>query len=315
MQDIYENEVKHNLSELLAVASHNYLLVSGGVDSMCLLHMVNKFVRESITPYAVKVIHFTHNTREEPEALNFEIEASRLVKKFVEHSTNFQFEDVVLACELSETSMRNARKNYFNSIQTENVKRAFTGHHAIDYAVTILQRLLRGTHLQDSKIKSMDMLSINLETGLHTARPLLTIPKASLLNYAAVNGIPYLEDPLNQGNNDRAILENKVIPYIEEVFDRNVTGPLSRLALSCYSTGTSIPQHTPSTTIYSPKITPYSKLYSAIIDMDLGFTYRQINEVIKMLRRGKSCSRSIGKYMVEICIMNKVFSLIQCERL
>jgi tRNA(Ile)-lysidine synthase len=84
-------------------------------------------------------------------------------------------------------------------------------HHREDQAETVLLQLFRGAGLRG--LAAMPEIA-PLGAGF-LVRPLLDVPRASLLQYAAVNGLPWVEDPMNaEPRFDRAFLRAELWPRI-----------------------------------------------------------------------------------------------------
>ncbi len=155
------------------------MAVSGGVDSMALLHMLaNK------PGFELVVGHFNHNIRED-SGLDEQL-VRKTAKKY-----NLIYETASANNgELkSEESARNARYAFLARIKNEyKAKAIITAHHQDDKIETALLNVIRGTGR-----KGLSAISDN--KGI--IRPLLGVSKNELLNYAKQNNIIWYEDPTN----------------------------------------------------------------------------------------------------------------------
>lgn len=171
------------------------LAVSGGIDSMVLLH---KFRNDP----SVLVAHFNHGTR--PSANDDE--------KFVEKSAKVYGLEFVsghanLGENASEEAARYARYEFFSKICEEYNGELYTAHHARDLIESIAINLLRGTGWRG--LVPFGNTKIN--------RPLLEIKKSEIYRYAAKNNLTFREDPTNS---DEAYLRNRLRPKIANLDEK-----------------------------------------------------------------------------------------------
>lgn len=161
--------------------------VSGGVDSMALLHAV----KQVKTPHQrVIVAHFVHHLRKEG------IKEKELVQK-VAKEYDFIYEeehwDQAPTTHI-ESSARKARYQFFKTTYDKyHADALLTGHHLNDDVETFLMRLIRG-----SSIKGLlGIQPFSRRYGMSIFRPLLKVTKKSLYQYAKLHQIAYLEDVSN----------------------------------------------------------------------------------------------------------------------
>lgn len=190
--------------------------VSGGLDSMCLLHLLTTWGRER--GVSVTAAHFNHQLRgaesDRDEAFVRDWCAAHEVP-FVSGRGDVR----ALAAEggLSlEEAAREARYAFLT--EQKNLRGCvfiLTAHHADDNAETLLLNLLRGTGLRG-------LCGIPpVREGI--ARPFLQVTRAELATYAVENGIPYVEDSTNALDDAaRNVLRHQVMPVLEELNPRAV---------------------------------------------------------------------------------------------
>ena len=165
--------------------------VSGGLDSMCLLAMLDQWCRE--TGARLTAAHFNHRLRgaesDRDEIFVQDWCAARGVD-FVSGSADV----ATLAAETGwtvEEAARNARYDFLR--QTAKAlgpsTRIYTAHHADDNAETVLLNLLRGTGLAGLRGIPPQRDGI--------FRPLLQVRREELAAFAAENRIPHVEDATN----------------------------------------------------------------------------------------------------------------------
>jgi tRNA(Ile)-lysidine synthase len=180
-----QNDMAH---KTIAVA------VSGGVDSVVLLHVLSKWVRS--LDLKLKVIHVNHgHLKRRTDAQKFVAKLSETKK--LELLTNSQKPEKKLK---SEEELRNFRWQTITSLlmtdsKAENQTIApivVTAHHLDDLLETQLIRLLRGTGLQ-----GLQGAHASAAGSLRKIRPLEGVSRKDLLTYAKANKLKWFEDSSN----------------------------------------------------------------------------------------------------------------------
>ena len=182
--------------------------VSGGLDSMCLLHfMLGR------PGFSVAAAHFNHRLRgERSDADQLFVEEWCLQNRvpfFVgEGDTRKR---AAAWGESIEEAARNLRYEFLLQTAEENGFDAIlTAHHAGDNAETVLLNLLRGTGT--AGLGGIPPVRGNIY------RPFLQVSRETLGAYAAENGIPHVEDETNEEDDAaRNILRHRVLPVLEEL--------------------------------------------------------------------------------------------------
>ena len=197
--------------------------VSGGVDSVALLHYLKSLEREC--GYSLSAAHCEHGIRGEESLADMRF-VEELCKAWEVPLFTF-FEDCPARAkrekESLETAARNFRHECFVSLVKEN-KTDFVAiaHHKNDEAETTLFRLARGTSL--TGVGGM------AEMNGHLLRPLLSWTRAEIVEYATKNDLSWREDRTNQETDvTRNKLRLEVLPKLEEAVP-GATGNLFRFA-------------------------------------------------------------------------------------
>lgn len=208
IQNIQDNNTKHHL---WTPEDHLLVAVSGGVDSMVLLHALAE-LPEYHQPSSIGVVHINHQTREETnqeeEAVTQfakELGYPVYVKQWIEGShvtANF------------EQKARTMRYDFFyQTMQEEQYTVLLTAHHEDDQAETVVMKLIRGGLLEDK-------LGISYKRPFKEftlARPLLSVSKSELYDYANSHNVLYFEDATNLENDySRNRIRNNVMPLLQE---------------------------------------------------------------------------------------------------
>ena len=183
--------------------------VSGGVDSMSLLHFFLS-VKDSEN-LEVAAVHFEHGIRGEESK-----EDAAFVKKYCE-ANNIAFfmgeGDVPKYAEehkiTLEMAARILRYEFFDKmLKNEDFDRLATAHHADDQAETALLNIFRG-----SGIKGLVAMRPKRDNII---RPFLSVSKREILEYAKLNNIAFREDYTNKSveyKRNRVRLE--LLPILE----------------------------------------------------------------------------------------------------
>ena len=184
-----------------------WLALSGGLDSVVLLHFVKTYFPD--LAYIIKAIHINHQLQ--PAAIKFEQHCQELCKHL-----NISLESVSIKVrqkkgESLEANAREARHQKFKKILNKN-DLLLTAHHQDDQAETFLLQLLRGAGLRG--VSAMPGISL-LGKGF-LMRPLLSFSRENLLGYAYYHDLSWIEDPSNQEEKfDRNYLRRQILPLLK----------------------------------------------------------------------------------------------------
>lgn len=163
--------------------------VSGGPDSMCLLHILLRL--KKALELNIIVAHVNHNTGRSGQILD-----EKFVRDYCKNN-NLTFETTIIddyGDDNFHNEARSFRYNYFHKlVKKYNAKYVFTAHHADDLIETILMRIVRGSTLRGysgfSKIVKMDDYTI--------IRPLINVTKDDIYKYLDDNNLKYRIDDSN----------------------------------------------------------------------------------------------------------------------
>ncbi|WP_161979750.1 tRNA lysidine(34) synthetase TilS [Streptococcus sp. S784/96/1] len=180
---------------------HNKVLIalSGGVDSMNLLHFLSLYQKD--LGISLGIAHINHKQRPESD-----IEENYL-RNFAE-AQGYPFYHMNFSGIFSEKAARDFRYDFFEKIMFEESYTALvTAHHADDQAETMLLKLLRGSRLRHlTGIKAVQ----DFGPG-QLIRPFLTIKKSELPD------IFHFEDSSNQSlNYFRNRVRHDYLPQLEK---------------------------------------------------------------------------------------------------
>lgn len=200
--------------------------VSGGSDSMCLLHLLN--VLKDKLNFNVVAINIDHNLRENSA------NDSAFVKNYCEKNDIKLYAyslDVNKICEEKhltvEQGAREARYKTFKKLVDKGVvNKIALGHHMQDQTETILLNIFRGAGL--SGACGMELI----RDGIYI-RPLLKTSKAEIKAYLTYNEIPFVEDETNLQNDfARNYIRNMIMPLIRTKWS-NADSTISKFGDIC----------------------------------------------------------------------------------
>ncbi|QAY67430.1 tRNA lysidine(34) synthetase TilS [Paenibacillus protaetiae] len=200
--------------------------VSGGPDSMALLHMLSRLRAEE--GIALVAAHANHGFRaeSEEEAVMVRDYAAQLGVPF-EHAALHMPDYIEETGMNSQEASRTKRYAFLHeAAQKHGAGIIALAHHADDQAETVMMRLLRGTGTTGLAAIAMRRSEKNVEL----IRPLLRMRKSELLQYCADFHIPYCIDSSNEKRDYfRNVVRLDVLPYLSRL-NPGFTGSLCRLA-------------------------------------------------------------------------------------
>jgi tRNA(Ile)-lysidine synthetase-like protein len=153
--------------------------VSGGIDSVVLLHMLVKNGHHELI-----VAHFDHGIREDSE------HDARFVRALAKaYHLPFVTKREELGGQASEELARTRRYAFLREQAKKHGAVIATAHHADDIVETIAINLIRGTGWRGAAV--LDTLDL--------ARPLLHLTKENIRTYALMKRLEWVEDSTNDG--------------------------------------------------------------------------------------------------------------------
>lgn len=206
--------------------------VSGGPDSMALLHALLTLNQQLGWSLAIHVAHLHHGLR------GADADADAAFVQAAADGMNLactvERRDIArIAAEQGmgvEEAGRQERYAFLNAVSLKaNARVVALGHHADDNAETILHRILRGTGLRGlSGIHRARALAPN--SNVRIVRPMLRWRKSQVLEFLSNAGVAYREDATNAAPElTRNRIRNTVLPLLEDHVNPQVRDALIRL--------------------------------------------------------------------------------------
>lgn len=193
--------------------------LSGGVDSMVLLHACSLIKESHLLEVDFLAVHVNHGLSQEADDWE---EHCRLA--CLSYGIPFASESLSLSTDMPnlEAVARESRYQCFKKHAADGITPLLLAHHQDDLVETFMLNLVRGSGVDG--LSSLKGSSVS--HGLTKLRPFLFCGKSDLINYAAREKLSWVSDPSNLSSKfDRNYLRNEVIPDITSrwpIFSRSV---------------------------------------------------------------------------------------------
>ena len=224
MNDL-ENIVCRTVKKYQMIESGDAIVlgVSGGPDSIAMLHIFSKYHKEwNIQIY---VAHIHHGLRE--NATKDEMYLQEFCKKydiplFVKHA---KIKEVAQSQKIGiEEAGRKIRYDFFSEVMKQvNANKIAIAHNQNDHVETMIMNCLRGCGINGLK-------GILEKNGLYI-RPLIKASRKEIEGYCKEEKLNPRHDESNDENiYTRNKIRNLVIPYIQKEFNPNIIETMTRLS-------------------------------------------------------------------------------------
>lgn len=183
------------------------LAVSGGLDSMVMLHLMKE------AGFAIGIAHCNFQLRGEASLADEEfvrLRAAELAVPF--HATRFDTTDYATAQGISiQMAARDLRYDFFQEVLRQHgYAYVATAHHFNDVIESVVMNLVRGT--------GIDGMSGIAPAKQNIIRPLLFATRQMIAEFAATRGIRWREDASNATDDyHRNFIRHQVIPLFQQM--------------------------------------------------------------------------------------------------
>lgn len=183
------NHVESFVSEHDLIKKDSKLLVavSGGIDSMALMHVLSELQSFGYS-IAVRILHVNHGTRDE------NVHESRLVSDYAK-LLDFEFIEEKLSGLKDVSNFEHiAREQRYHALE-KNLQEGellVLGHHLDDSFEWSVLQMFRSSNLKSA-------LGIPARRG-NIIRPFMCVSKSQIQSYINAYDLPFLEDPTNEQN-------------------------------------------------------------------------------------------------------------------
>lgn len=196
--------ILQDISAQLPTDGKLWVAFSGGLDSTVLLHIVSRAVFRD----RVKAVHINHQLS--PFADDWENHCVLASHDFGLPCEVYKVEVINTGKGLEQNAREQRYEVFENALNTGDLM--LFAHHESDVTETFIFRLMRGAGL-------VGLTSMPRRRALGSGclyRPLLNVPKVSLLHYAQEHGLSWVEDESNQDRKfDRNFLRHEVLPALK----------------------------------------------------------------------------------------------------
>lgn len=220
LQNAIWQSLKDNPNIALVIA------YSGGVDSQVLLHALVQLKHQAFISNPITVCHVNHGLSDNAKTWQqfAENACSKYGVQLVVKSVNIKAQ----AQQSLEELARDARYDALNTI-SDNPALILTGHHSDDQSETFLLALKRGAGL-----KGLSAMSEISQRETHRlVRPLLSISRQTILDYAKAHQLRWIEDESNTDISfDRNFIRNNVMPLLKQRWP-SISQTINRSAAHC----------------------------------------------------------------------------------
>ena len=198
--------------DLLPSGTHTVVAVSGGADSVALLHLLARRSRSVDT--SLTVAHLDHGLRADSDEDRRFVEALADSLDLPCRSVRREVPAMRRADESPEEAARRVRREFLREARREvDADVVATAHTLDDQAETILMRWIRGagpTALAGMRVRGPGRF----------VRPLLAIPRADVVAFLEAHGFPWREDPSNADERfDRNRLRRRILPLVRQTLN------------------------------------------------------------------------------------------------
>ena len=289
---------------MLAAGETVLVGVSGGADSVCLLHVLKMLQKE--LEIRLAVAHLNHGIRGE--------EADRdaaFVKKLCKDwniPCYIEKEDVpALSKEegvSEETAGRLARYGFFRKLCIEEgFDKIATAHNRDDQAETVLMRVLRGTGIEG-------MAGIRYLRQDRVIRPILDVEREQIEAYCLENGLSYCTDTTNQEETyTRNKIRHRLLPLLKAEFNPNITAALATMAENMAEDGDFLNGY--ARRLYQRLNNPTPSNKPVVLDIE---SLKLVQDSIRNRLFQLAAKDAMGKaYTLERCHIEAIASLMEKE--
>lgn len=198
--------------------------VSGGPDSICLLHLLNNL--KDTLKITIYVAHINHSIR---AVADMETKYVQDFCKKIGVECFVKKEDILSLAKQqkkgTEEVGRQVRYSFFDEVlEKTNSNKIATAHNLNDRAETVILNILRGSGISGLK-------GIEAMRDKKYIRPLINTDRESIEKYCVENNLEPKIDETNKENiYTRNKVRNVVIPYIKKEFNQNIVKTINRLS-------------------------------------------------------------------------------------
>lgn len=213
-------------NELIDFGESVLVALSGGPDSVCLLHVLYKLKKE--LNINLGAIHINHLLRRDSAYKDEEYVVDLCKSLNVEcYVKRININDIAKEKSISlEMAGREQRYKAFEDIKKEfGYDKVAVAHNANDQAETLMMRIMRGTGLEG-------LTGIRCKRDGGIVRPILFLSRDKIEEYCNENKlVPRIDTSNFEKNYNRNKVRLDILPYMKENFNKDIVETLNRMAL------------------------------------------------------------------------------------
>ena len=195
------NELHKHLqsSRLLPPKSKILVAVSGGVDSVALLHLLHNLRGQY--GWQIAIAHYNHGVRKDATKDAYLVGELSDLYGYPLYVGKYEYAD------FSEAALRKARYGFLEELRKDiGYDYVVTAHHNNDFLETAIFNTIRGSDREG-------MVSLKDKRG-KIIRPMLPFSKPEIIVFANLQNLPYREDSTNSDlSYSRNMVRNILIPH------------------------------------------------------------------------------------------------------
>lgn len=213
-------------NQLIESGDKVVICVSGGPDSMCLLHVLQEIEKEKRFSFSICVAHVNHGLRKEAEEETTYVENFCKTHQIPCYIKRVEVKKVAEQEKRGiEETGRKIRYAFFEELAEKvGANKIAIAHNQNDKAETILMNLLRGCG-------PLGLKGIEVSREGKYIRPLLNVSRIEIEEYCKQKK---LQPKIDQSNFDnhytRNRIRNELLPYLEKEFNPNIIKGLCKLS-------------------------------------------------------------------------------------
>ena len=208
-----------------------WLACSGGRDSLSLAHLCQQLFEAGKLPFLPQLLHVNHGMQQANE-----IWAEQVSNWAKQNRMPCQVLEINLV-KKTEQEARQARYEAMMGVMNQNDV-LILGHHQDDQVETLLMRLFNGagvnglSGMKEWSTKQSMANDYRCQKSIVLWRPLLSVSREQITEYANHNQLAYIDDPTNIASppidhivedktlNDRAWLRSVLLPHITQRYPK-----------------------------------------------------------------------------------------------
>ena len=231
----FENKIAEfiNANGLFKPVGKILIAVSGGADSMALMHVLHSLQTAEVLKADLMVAHINHqlrgNAADQDEAFVINAAGALGLPVITKSIAVLEFANEQ---KLSiETAARKVRISALIDMATENSCTFIaTAHHLNDNAETIVHRLLRGTGLRGLA----GIWPIKKFENITFVRPLLCVSRDEIISYLEKSKINWRHDHTNENQAfTRNFIRHSLLPKLQSDSHHSLVDLLNQLSINC----------------------------------------------------------------------------------